>query len=132
MLGVGYSYDEFRRFLDRANLRHIRFYDLRHTAATHMYHLLSKDPLAVSQILGHSSSNLAVRGINRMTQHYITLDWEAKYAAMKPYHNLVLGCRELPSLEEKLSAVDRPDLRDEKSSLKKVGEKRAKNRGFGR
>lgn len=121
----------FTRLLRQHNLRSIRFHDLRHTAATHMY-LLSKDPLAVSQILGHSASSLAVRGINQMTQHYITLDWEAKYAAMKPYHNLVLGCRELPSLEEKLSAVTGSDFRAKKISREKVGEKWAQNRDFDR
>lgn len=49
----------WRRFLKRKNLKHIRFHDVRHTAASLLIHE-NDSPKAISERLGHSGINITM------------------------------------------------------------------------
>lgn len=76
----------FQTLLQSVGLPHIRFHDLRHTAATNM-HDLTGDFFTVSQILGHSLSTAGV------TAKYVNVRMDRKKAVLSKYHQEVLTKR---------------------------------------
>ena len=80
----------FRVLLIRNDMRHIRFHDTRHTAATNMY-LLTGDVYTIGQILGQSTNKvtalnrIAVRDEGITTETYILGSLEKKAEVLVIY-----------------------------------------------
>jgi integrase len=62
------SYDLFSRVLEKAGLSHIRFHDLRHTAATLLL-VQGINPKEVSEMLGHSRISITLDVYSHVTPH---------------------------------------------------------------
>lgn len=87
--------EKFGYLLKRLNLPHIRFHDLRHTAATNM-HELTGDFYSVSKILGHSlkamGTELGVSAdFDSVTAQYVDVRIERKREVLETYHQAVFG-----------------------------------------
>lgn len=83
----------FGQFLRHQNLRHIRFHDLRHSAATNM-HELTGDFYTVGQILGHSLKGIGIQlGISNnmeaVTAQYVNVRLDRKMIVLNAYHEAV-------------------------------------------
>ena len=84
----------FGQFLRHQGLRHIRFHDLRHSAATNM-HELTGDFYTVGQILGHSLKGIGIQlGISNnmeaVTAQYVDVRLERKSFVLNAYHEKLL------------------------------------------
>ena len=76
--------------LRRQELPHIRFHDLRHTAATNM-HQLTGDFYTVGQILGHSLKGVGIQlgistNLEAVTAQYIDVRLDRKQTVLDTYH----------------------------------------------
>lgn len=85
----------FGQFLRHQELRHIRFHDLRHSAATNM-HELTGDFYTVGQILGHSLKGIGIQlGISNnmeaVTAQYVDVRLDRKRFVLDTYHKETLG-----------------------------------------
>ena len=85
---------DFGSFLRRTKMPHIRFHDLRHTAATNM-HQLTGDFYTVSQILGHTLKGIGIQlgisgNLDSVTAQYVDVRLERKMAVLSAYHDAVL------------------------------------------
>lgn len=85
----------FGQLLRRAGLPHIRFHDLRHTAATNM-HELTGDFYTVGQVLGHSLKGIGIQlqlsnNLEAVTAQYVDVRLERKLIVLDRYHKEVLG-----------------------------------------
>ena len=74
---------------------HMRFHDLRHTAATNM-HQLTGDFYTVGQILGHSLKGIGIQlqlsnNLEAVTAQYVDVRLERKRIVLDTYHQAVLG-----------------------------------------
>lgn len=82
--------NNFGQFLRRRDLPHIRFHDLRHSAATNM-HELTGDFYTIGEILGHTLKGIGLSlGISTnmadVTARYVDVRLERKVAVLKAYH----------------------------------------------
>ena len=93
---------KFKNFLSRNELRHQRYHDLRHTAATHLYELSQGDYLLVASILGHGGKSAGDGNIklNGVTERYISISLRQRNNALTAYHETVLF-----GVGEKISSV---------------------------
>lgn len=85
----------FAQLLRRMDMRHIRFHDLRHSAATNL-HELSGDFYTVGQILGHSLKGIGnhlglSKNLDSVTAQYIDVRLDRKQVLLQQYHEVVLG-----------------------------------------
>ena len=85
----------FGQFLRHQGLRHIRFNDLRHSAATNM-HELTGDFYTVGQILGHSLKGIGIQlGISNnmeaVTAQYVDVRLDRKQFVLNAYHKATLN-----------------------------------------
>lgn len=85
----------FGQFLRHQGLRHIRFHDLRHSAATNM-HELTGDFYTVGQILGHSLKGIGIQlGISNnmeaVTAQYVDVRLDRKRFVLNAYHKATLN-----------------------------------------
>lgn len=85
--------EKFSQTLKRLNMPHIRFHDLRHTAATNM-HELTGDFYTVSQILGHSLKGMGIElglsgNFDSVTARYVDVRMDRKKAVLNTYHKEV-------------------------------------------
>ena len=85
----------FGQFLRHHGLRHIRFHDLRHSAATNM-HELTGDFYTVGQILGHSLKGIGIQlGISNnmeaVTAQYVDVRLDRKQFVLNAYHKATLN-----------------------------------------
>jgi integrase len=85
---------DFGDLLRRLNMPHIRFHDLRHSAATNM-HQLTGDFFTVSQILGHSLKGAGIQlgissSLDTVTAQYVDVRLERKQVVLDIYHRAVL------------------------------------------
>lgn len=85
---------DFRDLLRRLDMPHIRFHDLRHSAATNM-HQLTGDFFTVSQILGHSLKGAGIQlgisnNLDSVTAQYVDVRLERKQVVLEVYHRAVL------------------------------------------
>ena len=85
----------FGQFLRHNNMPHIRFHDLRHTAATNVYGLTG-DFYAAGQILGHSLKGLGMQlnlsgNLESVTERYVSVRTDRKREVLTIYHNAVFG-----------------------------------------
>lgn len=91
----GSTSKNFGRMLKRFGMPHIRFHDLRHSAATNM-HQLTGDFFTVGQILGHSLKGIGnqlniAANLGTVTAQYIDVRVESKERILNAYHNAVFG-----------------------------------------
>lgn len=80
---------QFKHLLEALNLPHIRFHDLRHSAATNM-HQLTGDFFTVGEILGHTgiASSLGMSiNFEMVTSRYVDVRMERKQKVLDIYHN---------------------------------------------
>ena len=69
---------------------HIRFHDLRHTAATNM-HQLTGDFYTVGEILGHTLKGIGISlgistNLEAVTAQYVDVRLERKQSVLQTYH----------------------------------------------
>ena len=84
---------EFQKILEKLSLPHLRFHDLRHTAATNM-HQLTGDFYTVGEILGHSLKGIGNQlgingGLESVTERYVDVRLERKRVVLETYHEAV-------------------------------------------
>lgn len=84
----------FGQLLRHIEMSHIRFHDLRHSAATNM-HQLTGDFYTVGQILGHSLKGVGLQlnlasNLDSVTAQYVDVRLERKQIVLEAYHNAVL------------------------------------------
>ena len=93
--GIPYRRDrvsnDFAQMLRRLDLPHIRFHDLRHSAATNM-HQLTGDFYTVGKILGHSLKGIGIQlgissSLEAVTEQYVDVRLDRKKAVLDAYHN---------------------------------------------
>lgn len=80
----------FGQFIRRNGMPHIRFHDLRHTAATNMYELTG-DFYTVGEILGHTLKGVGMAlgistKLDAVTAQYIDVRIERKVEVLNLYH----------------------------------------------
>ena len=97
---------QFPQFLRHNDMPHIRFHDLRHTAATNM-HELTGDFYTVGEILGHTLKGVSTAlGISTnmpdVTARYVEVRAPRKSIVLEAYHNTVFP-REAERLATKKS-----------------------------
>lgn len=83
----------FGQLLRHAGMPHIRFHDLRHSAATNM-HQLTGDFYTVGQILGHSLKGVGIQlnlsnNLDSVTAAYVDVRLDRKRIVLENYHNAV-------------------------------------------
>lgn len=81
---------DFRRLLIRIDFPHIRFHDLRHSAATNM-HQLTGDFYTVGKILGHSLKGIGMQlgisnNLHAVTERYVDVRLERIKVVIETYH----------------------------------------------
>jgi len=84
----------FGALIKRLSLPHIRFHDLRHTAATNM-HQLTGNFYTVGEILGHTLKGIGMSlgissNLEAVTAQYVDVRLERKKVVLKKYHQAVL------------------------------------------
>jgi integrase len=85
----------FAQQLRKWGCRHIRFHDLRHSAATNM-HDLTGDFFTVGEILGHTIEGIGLslglsNRINSVTEQYVRVRLSRKQTVLDAYHSALLG-----------------------------------------
>lgn len=95
--------NNFGQFLRHQNMPHIRFHDLRHSAATNM-HELTGDFYTVGEILGHTLKGIGLSlGISTnmadVTARYVDVRLDRKKTVLEAYHNAMF-----PREAERLAA----------------------------
>lgn len=83
----------FGQLLRHLEMPHIRFHDLRHSAATNM-HQLTGDFYTVGQILGHSLKGVGIQlnlsnNLDSVTAAYVDVRLDRKRIVLEAYHNAV-------------------------------------------
>ena len=84
---------QFGKLLEDLNMPHIRFHDLRHTAATNM-HQLTGDFYTVGEILGHTLAGIGVSlglsmNFEAVTARYVDVRLERQKGVLDAYHGAV-------------------------------------------
>ena len=84
---------QFGKLLEDLEMPHIRFHDLRHTAATNM-HQLTGDFYTVGEVLGHTLAGIGVSlglsmNFEAVTARYVDVRLERKKEVLDAYHNAV-------------------------------------------
>jgi integrase len=94
----------FGQYLRHNNMPHIRFHDLRHTAATNM-HQLTGDFYTVGEILGHTLKGIGLSlgistNLEAVTATYVDVRLERKETVLEAYHN-ALHTKEAKAISSK-------------------------------
>jgi integrase len=81
----------FGQFLRHNDMPHIRFHDLRHSAATNM-HQITGDFYTVGEILGHTLKGIGMSlgistNLDAVTATYVDVRLERKQTVLDAYHN---------------------------------------------
>ena len=84
---------QFGKLLEDLDMPHIRFHDLRHTAATNM-HQLTGDFYTVGEVLGHTLAGIGVSlglsmNFEAVTARYVDVRHERKKEVLDAYHGAV-------------------------------------------
>ncbi|MDR1588751.1 MAG: tyrosine-type recombinase/integrase [Oscillospiraceae bacterium] len=92
------------RLLRELELPHIRFHDLRHTAATNM-HQLTGDFYTVGEILGHTLKGIGMtlgisNSLEAVTARYVDVRLERKKEVLNAYHKAVFPEKPEPAKEK--------------------------------
>ncbi len=83
--------NNFGQMLRHLEMPHIRFHDLRHSAATNM-HQLTGDFYTVGEILGHTLKGIGISlgistNLEAVTAQYVDVRLDRKKAVLDTYHN---------------------------------------------
>ncbi|KKI51585.1 site-specific integrase [Christensenella hongkongensis] len=83
--------ENFAHMLEKYDMPHIRFHDLRHTAATNMYQLTG-DFYSVGEILGHTLKGIGMSlgissNMEAVTAQYVDVRLERKQVVLDTYHD---------------------------------------------
>ncbi len=94
------------RLLREFDLPHIRFHDLRHTAATNM-HQLTGDFFTVGEILGHTLKGVGISlgissNLDSTTSQYVDVRIEKKLQVLDQYHNTIFAIEKKINLENNM------------------------------
>jgi integrase len=92
-LTEGHISRDFNKIVSRLNMPHLRFHDLRHSAATNM-HQLTGDFYTVGEILGHSLKGIGnslgfSNNMASVTERYVDVRLERKQFVLDKYHSEV-------------------------------------------
>jgi site-specific recombinase XerC len=84
---------QFGKLLEDLDMPHIRFHDLRHTAATNT-HQLTGDFYTVGEVLGHTLAGIGVSlglsmNFEAVTARYVDVRLERKKEVLDAYHGAV-------------------------------------------
>ena len=95
---------EFGHLLRRLEMPHIRFHDLRHTAATNM-HQLTGDFYTVGEILGHTLKGIGMTlgistNLDAVTARYVDVRLDRKKEVLDAYHKAVHNTKKEPTTDE--------------------------------
>ena len=98
-----YVTESFPKLLKANGLRHIRYHDLRHSAATNM-HELTGDFYTVGQILGHSLKGIGIQlgisnNLESVTAQYVDVRLDRKTFVLNAYHQKLLDLNSVISIE---------------------------------
>lgn len=90
---------DFSQMLRRSGMAHIRFHDLRHTAATNM-HQLTGDFYTVGKIFGHSIKGIGIQlgsstNLEATTTQYVDVRLDRIRVILQTYHNEILPEKQL-------------------------------------
>ena len=85
----------FGQLIRHSDMPHIRFHDLRHTAATNM-HQLTGDFYTVGEILGHTLKGIGISlgistNLDAVTAQYVGVRLSRKMVVLEAYHNTLHG-----------------------------------------
>ena len=102
--------NNFAQFLRHNDMPHIRFHDLRHSAATNM-HELTGDFYTVGEVLGHTLKGIGMSlGISTnmadVTARYVDVRLDRKQTVLEAYHNAMFPNETLKIAQKKLSAKE--------------------------
>jgi integrase len=91
----------FGQLIRRLEMPHIRFHDLRHTAATNM-HQLTGDFYTVGEILGHTLKGIGMSlgistNLEAVTARYVDVRLERKREVLDIYHQAIHAKKDKPS-----------------------------------
>ncbi|MFB0921187.1 MAG: tyrosine-type recombinase/integrase [Oscillospiraceae bacterium] len=91
--------NEYGQMLRRLELPHIRFHDLRHTAATNM-HQLTGDFYTVGKILGHSLKGVGIQlgistNLEATTAQYVDVRLDRIAIVLNTYHNAIQPAKDI-------------------------------------
>ena len=94
---------QFGKLLEDLEMPHIRFHDLRHTAATNM-HQLTGDFYTVGEVLGYTLAGIGVllglsMNFEAVTARYVDVRLERKKEVLDAYHDAV-GKADPPKAKE--------------------------------
>jgi len=95
---------DFAHLLKKLKMRHIRFHDTRHSAATNM-HELTGDFYTVGEILGHTLKGVGIHlgistNLDAVTKQYVDVRIERKLSVLDTYHKAVFDIEKKRSLLE--------------------------------
>lgn len=90
---AAYLNDWVEKLLEDLDMPHIRFHDLRHTAATNM-HQLTGDFYTVGEVLGHTLAGIGASlglsmNFEAVTARYVDVRLERKKEVLDAYHSAV-------------------------------------------
>ena len=93
-------------------MAHIRFHDLRHTAATNM-HQLTGDFYTVGKILGHSLKGIGIQlgistNMEATTAQYVDVRLDRIRVVLQTYHNEILPEQQLEAQKEQSRKKNEP------------------------
>ena len=93
LISASWVSSQFGKLLEDLDMPHIRFHDLRHTAATNM-HQLTGDFYTVGEVLGHTLAGIGVSlglsmNFEAVTARYVDVRLERKKEVLDAYHGAV-------------------------------------------
>lgn len=102
--------NNFGQFLRHSDMPHIRFHDLRHSAATNM-HELTGDFYTVGEVLGHTLKGIGMSlGISTnmadVTARYVDVRLDRKQTVLEAYHNAMFPNEALKLAQKKMTAKE--------------------------
>jgi len=94
----------FGQLIRHLEMPHIRYHDLRHTAATNI-HQLTGDFYTVGEILGHTLKGIGMSlgistNLDAVTARYVDVRLDRKKAVLDTYHNAVHTTNKNPTTEK--------------------------------
>jgi integrase len=103
--------NNFGQFLRHLEMPHIRFHDLRHSAATNM-HQLTGDFYTVGEILGHTLKGIGISlgistNLESVTAQYVDVRLDRKQTVLEAYHNALHPKESMRLVSQKLSHKER-------------------------
>ena len=120
---------DFGQMIRRLGLPHLRFHDLRHSAATNM-HQMTGDFYTVGMILGHSLKGTGIHlgissNMDAVTARYVDVRLERKQAVLDAYHRALHPTR----LEAQKEACAEKQKEAGAEKQKEIGAERQKELG---